>query len=528
MVVVLDLDNGRDADIFDRPAHLDGEAGRYAFSKLPIRSGKMDNILTSSGGSSLKGKSKVPRNDASHTPENPNLGNLLLQALACYPITSQIGRDLDLISLHALAQTSRQTRITLLGFRKMLIKNSVRCSNERSISRVVYPWEDTKAPRATVPASPYVRYSQPQDVWVAFSHNVESSPSRWPLRKSLSCARDLVGDCRRCGKVVCRNCIWKPPARTTLQHRHRRLCSVCANAPLSSHPDHVRASTPLVSAPYSPPLQLSPPQTPTLAAARPIPAVTVIKYPGDVTPPRNPLSECSNCDYHVTYDLTITREPCSCAEATYLCQPCGRTIPNADSSYKQVWLWRKRYSSDLGGLGTGIGEGNEGVICARGTQCLAAEDKEYEKDCATSETELLDDAGFPNFNTTRALGSHGRDTGPYSLASPPPLPVVNNGASIASGRGVRIDPEGGEVSWSTSGQQKAGYLRQEIEGIGGTVKGKYKMRVKLGRVVREFEDEREGGDFLLREIRGERRSWCSWCDRVIMGQKDMGLVGRAG
>ena len=68
--------------------------------------------------------------------------------------------------------------------------------------------------------------------------------------------------------------------------------------------------------------------------------------------------------------------------------------------------------------------------------------------------------------------------------------------------------------------EKAGYLRQEVEGIGGVVKKKVKRRVKVGRAVREFEDEREHAEYLEREGRGEERSWCAWCWRVVRGKRD--------
>ena len=68
--------------------------------------------------------------------------------------------------------------------------------------------------------------------------------------------------------------------------------------------------------------------------------------------------------------------------------------------------------------------------------------------------------------------------------------------------------------------EKAGYLRQEIEGIGGVVKKKVKKRVRVGKTVREYEDEREKADYLEREAKGDKRSWCGWCSRVIPGKLD--------
>lgn len=65
-----------------------------------------------------------------------------------------------------------------------------------------------------------------------------------------------------------------------------------------------------------------------------------------------------------------------------------------------------------------------------------------------------------------------------------------------------------------------GYERHEIEGIGGVVKKKLLRMVKIGACVPEWEDERQKGEILGREVQGRRRSWCGWCWRVIPGRKD--------
>jgi len=64
-------------------------------------------------------------------------------------------------------------------------------------------------------------------------------------------------------------------------------------------------------------------------------------------------------------------------------------------------------------------------------------------------------------------------------------------------------------------------LAQEIEGIGGRVKMKGRRVVRVGAVVREWEDERDGNEPMLgREKGGDARSWCSWWERVVLGKKD--------
>lgn len=67
-----------------------------------------------------------------------------------------------------------------------------------------------------------------------------------------------------------------------------------------------------------------------------------------------------------------------------------------------------------------------------------------------------------------------------------------------------------------------GYLRHEIEGIGGVVKRKRVRMVRVGRGVPEWDDEKGSGRRVLgREVSGARRSWCGWCNRVIPGEKDL-------
>jgi hypothetical protein len=165
----------------------------------------------------------------------------------------------------------------------------------------------------------------------------------------------------------------------------------------------------------------------------------------------------------------------------YICQPCGQAISCADINYKRIWDWRTRYSTYLGGIGTGIGEGNEGVKCARGLHCLGAEDIEVEMDCRAGELATL------------------------------------------SWMTIEVNGTTGEIQYEAIGEdgERAGYLRQEIEGIGGVVRTKIKRRVKVGKTVEEHEDEREKAEYLVREARGEVRSWCGWCDRVIVDCKDL-------
>lgn len=218
----------------------------------------------------------------------------------------------------------------------------------------------------------------------------------------------------------------KPPSTAKLRNRHRRLCSMCLSMPLIT-----------------------------------------------LTSQKNSTALSTALDGPV-----LVREPCSCAEFFYLCQNCAHGLIHADQTYKGIWHWRTRYSTYLGGLGTGIGEGNEGVKCGRGEQCLAAKDIEVEVDCPPEEA------------TTSELSS--ADT-------------VANDSSGEEGTGETSD--------------KPGYLRQEIEGIGGVVKHKVKLMVRIGKTVKEYDDEREKGSYLEREMNSHSRSWCGWCNRVILGDQ---------
>ena len=173
-------------------------------------------------------------------------------------------------------------------------------------------------------------------------------------------------------------------------------------------------------------------------------------------------------------------EPCQCKDIVFICQPCGHALTNSDTTYRRIWHWRTRYSMTFG-LGTGIGEGNEGVKCGRGKNCLDAEDFVMELDSEEEDN-----------NATVAWTVTPADT---------------------------EEPENSPTSPDAE-SEKAGYLRQEIEGIGGVVRQKIKKRVRLGRTVKEHVDEREKAEYLGREMRGESRAWCGWCDRVVLAKGD--------
>ncbi|KAK3068250.1 hypothetical protein LTR53_014342 [Teratosphaeriaceae sp. CCFEE 6253] len=145
---------------------------------------------------------------------NPNIG-LFSASLTCYPIVAQIALYLDLNSLHELSRTCRQFRAHLLQYRKQLIDRSLRCENEEA------------NPAARLGNALHASHQ----VWKDYGTNGVKI-GRITSGKLGACATDLVDACRRCGRVVCRNCTLKPPSQAALKGRHRRLCRTDMKASL--------------------------------------------------------------------------------------------------------------------------------------------------------------------------------------------------------------------------------------------------------------------------------------------------------
>lgn len=188
MVVIVDLED----EVQD--PHVDPQSGgRLEHLKHQVRQSVTNSV-----------KDAQPKLD---DRPNPNV-NSFSAILSCYPyvgrasstlahvtqltphhsIVSQLASLLDLNSLHDLSRTCRQFRANLLEYRNQLITQSLRCSNEH--------------------VSPGPRDSQ--GTWEmkrAWTHGgVIASDSRLTSGKIGQCARDMVGECRRCGTVVCRVC----------------------------------------------------------------------------------------------------------------------------------------------------------------------------------------------------------------------------------------------------------------------------------------------------------------------------------
>jgi hypothetical protein len=125
-----------------------------------------------------------------------------------------------------------------------------------------------------------------------------------------------------------------------------------------------------------------------------------------------------------------------------------------------------------------LGEANRGVECGRDGACLNATEVEREIECDADE-----------FTASEAE------------------------------RNV-LEAEGKQ--WAGSS-----YTTHEMVGIGGKVKKKLKETVSVGAAVKEYEDERVSGSFLKREQVGDNRAWCSWCERVVPGKKDLDHAGKS-
>ncbi|ESA42674.1 uncharacterized protein NCU04224 [Neurospora crassa OR74A] len=366
-----------------------------------------------------------------------------------------LAASIDLNTLDNLSRTCRQIRGNLLQYRKMLLVSTLHCSNE------------------DLPIDPdaVLRYRARTVNWFYMQ---ELGRSNKPCKVG-QCARDLVGGCRRCGTVVCRNCAIKPPAPIVLRDRHRRLCVTCAKTPI-----------------------------------------------GNLTKP--PLGR----EFSVESD-DVQRAICRCdTDGVWLCQPCGKTIRNDDYDYKSIWRWRNQYTDVLGGLGTGIGEGDRGVICGRGSDCCAARKREQEIDCDAEDAQEADGSYVytPSPSTTTvsndstiSMALWGTDTA--STTSSNGSVNGSNASSSSQTGGLGSTLAGPSLERRTpSPMLKPGYDRHEIEGIGGVVKKKLVRMVKVGACVPEWPDERDRGDILGREMQAKVRSWCGWCWRVIPGKLD--------
>ncbi|KAL2829034.1 hypothetical protein BDW59DRAFT_41318 [Aspergillus cavernicola] len=431
MVVFVDYDHdtssnrgfSKGPDAFQlQPSYV--EPGKPVFSKLSVGFDLPSSVDTTNEGPSTEASSE----GASTCDDDEQVlnRNAFSAALSCYPIAKELARSIDLNTLHALSGTCRQFYANLAPYRQQLAKQTLRCENE-----YIETLSDMLQSGTAIPDSV-------KSVIQLLSRSALNSGQQLTSGKIAKCARDMVAECRGCSKIVCRNCTAKPPNAATLKNRIRRLCTTCRKAPLNN----------LVSSSLYAPLP-STMSDPLSTAAVPL------------------------------------RDTCTCQDVLWLCNHCGQKLRRNDTTYRRVWTWRTRYSTYLGGLGTGIGEGCQGVKCGRGEKCLAGQEIELEVECEADE----------------------------SMANSPPEYGYHFGHRFEQPHASSHNHTHGK--WEDPEEDEPGYLRQEIIGIGGRVKQKAKKRVMVGACVVEHEDERDTGEYLTREEEGAHRSWCGWCWRVI-------------
>lgn len=103
----------------------------------------------------------------------------------------EIARAVDLNTLHALSRTCRQFHVNLAPFRQQLVRETLRCENE---------YIETVAEMLDGGA---VLPNSVKSVLRLLSQG-SGDPNRMTRGKVGKCARDMVGECRRCAKIVCR------------------------------------------------------------------------------------------------------------------------------------------------------------------------------------------------------------------------------------------------------------------------------------------------------------------------------------
>ncbi|KAL1650849.1 hypothetical protein SLS58_000968 [Diplodia intermedia] len=451
---------------------------------------------------------------------NPNI-NGFSAILSCYPIVTQLASQLDLNSLHDLSRTCRQFRANLLEYRNQLVTQTLRCRNDD---------EDDEGKEQRPPPPPSDPHHAQHD-WRSSPNEGRGGGGRLLLSGKVGrCARDMVGECRKCGVVVCRTCAnvplsiltspditSPPPACSLLSCRTAAAAGRSVRSTPGSSP-HSSTST-LSSTPNSPPL-FTPSSSPGAAEG----SSSSIRHShhnhntddddDDDDDDVDDVDESSSPPQAPAFtSQAFIRSPCTCPDAVWLCGPCGHAIRTRDGQYSLGWTWRTRYSTYLGGLGAGIGEGHEGVKCGLGPACRGGHDVEHEE-CGTAE-EL---AGI--------VGGRGAWVGGGGGAS---LVRTSHGVSIGGGGGGSSSNNnnnegGGNAAVAGSPHDEwsgSSFFAQEIEGIGGRRVMKIKRRVRVGAVVKEYEDEREGrAPYLGREKEGLNRAWCAWCARAVPSRRD--------
>lgn len=73
-------------------------------------------------------------------------------------------------------------------------------------------------------------------------------------------------------------------------------------------------------------------------------------------------------------------------------------------------------------------------------------------------------------------------------------------------------------------EPRSGYSVHQYEDASGRMSNKTVVRIKVGRSVPEWHDEKVERRILGREVDGKARRWCGWCWRVIPAEGEPGGV----
>ncbi|GKT45054.1 uncharacterized protein ColSpa_05235 [Colletotrichum spaethianum] len=433
MVVFVDLDEDMEP-LHVLEARRLAAAAAVATDALEPSSRELNHELEKPTAAPVVSVAPVP------APEpTPTFQSAVTEAFGCYPIVMSIAEHIDLNTLDSLARTSRQVRRGLLQYRSILLSSTLHCSNED----------------APVDPESTFRFRARAGNWYYMEDGRNYNG------KSGSCARDLVTECRRCRTVVCRGL--EATVEEDDEDDQVQLIADAANRTVLSS------------------------RQPTTPSASDI-AGCVIRAPRPQSPrslisPWNPkrLFWMTRCDGKFAGAISTAS-----GSANHVGGACAGPTTTISGLFS-IWKWRAHYGEVLGGLGTGIGEGDRGVICGRESACAGAKERENETDCDA------EDAAVSGANLWTATDQVHLDTVRYERTPSPQL--------------------------------GPGYERHEIEGIGGCVKTKLIRMVRVGACVPEWDDEKSHHNILGREVKGNRRSWCGWCYRVVPGEADLETAG---
>jgi hypothetical protein len=106
-------------------------------------------------------------------------------------VVKELARSVDLNTLDALSRTCRQFRANLSPYRHQLVKETLRCENEYIETLNELLSEGTAIPN-----------SLKNIIQLMSQDSLEAG--RLTSTKIGKCARDMVAECRRCSRVVCR------------------------------------------------------------------------------------------------------------------------------------------------------------------------------------------------------------------------------------------------------------------------------------------------------------------------------------